>query len=58
MKIGELIKHRSIKNDYQHSFPEDQGLATIEKRDKSAELLPLSSLSDDENEVDRLKQAV
>lgn len=41
-----------------HSFPENQGLNTIEKRERSAELIPLSSLSDDEQEVERLKHFV
>jgi len=51
MKIGDLIKQKLVKK-------EDQSLLQIENSDCPVELVPLSSVSDDEDEVERLRNAV
>ena len=58
MKIGDLIKPNLSLDHLDAMFPVDQIQTGLERREKSADLAHLSSLSEDEQEVERMRFAV
>ena len=58
MKIGDLIKHRISVDHLDAMFPIDQTQPGLERREKSADLANISSFSEDEHEVERMRLAV